>query len=189
MSRYPDDRYDDRRDDRFDEGRRDPRSLERAPAPVRVPGTLLIVTGSLLLIAVLLAFIQLPGQPAKMDEAIAQIDANQNMPADQKDMWKNIFTSGKEFFESPAAPASYALSGVFAVLIIVGGVKLMNLSGVAFPVTGSILAMIPCTSSCCCLIGLPAGIWALVVLSRPEVKAAIATNRSGGAAPDDQYMR
>ena len=35
----------------------------------------------------------------------------------------------------------------------------------------SILAMIPCLSPCC-LIGLPIGIWALVILMKPEVKAA-----------------
>ena len=82
------------------------------------------------------------------------------------------------------------MSAVFGVLILLGGVKLMNLSGTGLPITGSILAMIPCTSSCCCLIGLPAGIWALVVLSRPDVKAAIAANRSGRSMnPDDQYMR
>ncbi|HVS03200.1 MAG TPA: hypothetical protein VMT16_10565 [Thermoanaerobaculia bacterium] len=36
---------------------------------------------------------------------------------------------------------------------------------------GSILAMIPCISPCC-LIGLPIGIWSLIVLNKPEVKAA-----------------
>jgi hypothetical protein len=36
----------------------------------------------------------------------------------------------------------------------------------------SILAMIPCFTSCCCLVGLPIGIYALVVLNKPEVKSA-----------------
>jgi hypothetical protein len=190
MSNYPDDRFDDRRDDRFDDGRRDYRSLENARASTRIPATLLIITGALLLIAVVLAFIRLPGQPAEMDKAIADIEANKDIPADQKDMWKKIFTSAKEFFESPMAPVSYALSGVFGLLILVGGVKLMNLSGTGLPITASILAMIPCTSSCCCLIGLPAGIWALIVLNRPDVRAAIAANRSAPPPnPDDQYIR
>jgi hypothetical protein len=190
MSSYPDDRYDDRRDDRFDDGRRDHRSMENARSSVRIPAVLLIITGALLLIGVVLAFIQLPGQPAEMEKQIAEIEANKDIPADQKDMWKNILTSMKEFFESPMAPVSYALSAVFGVLILLGGVKLMNLSGTGLPITGSILAMIPCTSSCCCLIGLPAGIWALVVLSRPDVKAAIAANRTGRRMnPDDQYER
>jgi hypothetical protein len=37
--------------------------------------------------------------------------------------------------------------------------------------TASILAMIPCLSPCC-ILGLPFGIWALVVLNKPEVKSA-----------------
>jgi hypothetical protein len=190
MSRYPDDRFDDRRDDRYDDGRRDQWSMESARASVRIPATLLIVTGALLLVLVVLTFIQLPGQPAKMDEMIAEIDADQNMPADQKDFWKNLFKSAKESAENPAAPVVIGAFGVFALIIIVGGIKLMNLSGRGLPIAGSILAMIPCTSYCCCLLGLPAGIWALVVLSRPEVTAAIAAKRSGGMVnPDDQYMR
>ena len=77
-----------------------------------------------------------------------------------------------------------AILDVFlAVIILVGGIQLRNLSGVALPVTSSILAMIPFFSGCCCLLGLPAGIWALVVLSRPEVKTVIAWRRSGGYPP------
>jgi hypothetical protein len=37
---------------------------------------------------------------------------------------------------------------------------------------GAIAAMIPLTTSICCVAGLPLGIWALVVLNKPEVKAA-----------------
>jgi hypothetical protein len=33
----------------------------------------------------------------------------------------------------------------------------------------SVVAMLPC--QCCCLFGLPFGIWALVVLNKPEVKS------------------
>jgi hypothetical protein len=35
-----------------------------------------------------------------------------------------------------------------------------------------ILNMIPCCNSCCCLIGLPIGIWGITVLKKPEVKSA-----------------
>jgi len=37
-------------------------------------------------------------------------------------------------------------------------------------VIGSVVAMLPCSS--CCLLGIPLGIWSLVVLTRPEVKEA-----------------
>jgi hypothetical protein len=36
---------------------------------------------------------------------------------------------------------------------------------------GSILAMIPCISPCC-IMGLPIGIWAVIVLMKPEIKSA-----------------
>jgi hypothetical protein len=46
-----------------------------------------------------------------------------------------------------------------------------NLQSYGLAMTASIVAMIPCISPCC-ILGLPFGIWALVILNRPEVKAA-----------------
>ena len=187
MSGYPpDDRYDDRPDDR----RPDARGAEQARRAVTVPATLLIVTGVLAALVALLSLVQLRSMPAQMDQAIADIDADPNMPADQKDLFKKVFTALKEHAESDLAPVQYIVAALIGVVIVIGGVKLLKLSGPTFPIIGSILAMIPCTSGCCCLLGLPAGIWALVVLSRPEVKAAMAANRPGSRPdPDDQYMR
>ena len=42
--------------------------------------------------------------------------------------------------------------------------------------TGSIVAMLPC--SCCCVIGLPIGVWAVIVLLKPAVKLAFESNRA-----------
>jgi hypothetical protein len=64
-----------------------------------------------------------------------------------------------------------ALGALCGILMIVGGIKMMSLSGYGLSMTASILAMIPCTSPCC-LLGLPFGIWSVVVLSRADVKAA-----------------
>jgi len=55
-------------------------------------------------------------------------------------------------------------------LHILGGIKMRKLESYGLCMTASILAMIPCTSPCC-LIGLPIGIWAIVVLSKAEVKS------------------
>jgi hypothetical protein len=60
-----------------------------------------------------------------------------------------------------------AISG----LILFGALKMRKLESYGLALTVSILAMIPCISPCC-LIGLPIGIWALVVLMKPEVKGA-----------------
>lgn len=58
-----------------------------------------------------------------------------------------------------------------AVLILIGALKMKKLEGYGLAMTASIVAMIPCISPCC-LLGLPIGIWSLVVLSKPEVKSA-----------------
>jgi len=55
------------------------------------------------------------------------------------------------------------------VLIFYGALQMQKLRNYGLCMAASILAMIPCLSPCCC-IGLPIGIWALVVLSKAEVK-------------------
>ena len=57
------------------------------------------------------------------------------------------------------------------IVILIAAIKMKKLESHGFAMTASILAMIPFISPCCC-IGLPVGIWALVILSKPEVKAA-----------------
>lgn len=60
---------------------------------------------------------------------------------------------------------------VVSVVIIMGALRMKNLESYGFAMTSAIIAMIPCISPCC-LLGLPFGIWALVVLSDASVKAA-----------------
>lgn len=57
------------------------------------------------------------------------------------------------------------------VLIWVAAGKMQRLESSGLVMTASIVAMVPCISPCC-LIGLPIGIWALIVLNKPEVKEA-----------------
>ncbi|HWN94145.1 MAG TPA: DUF4339 domain-containing protein [Methylomirabilota bacterium] len=59
-----------------------------------------------------------------------------------------------------------ALAGLF----IFASTKMRKLESYGLVMTATILSMLPCTSSCCC-IGLPIGIWILIVLAKPEVKA------------------
>ena len=74
------------------------------------------------------------------------------------------------FFAGQIAWSFVLLLGLFAApVIIYGAVKMFNGSSYGWAKAASILAIIPFTS-CCFLIGAPIGIWALVVLSRPEVK-------------------
>lgn len=57
-----------------------------------------------------------------------------------------------------------------AGFVWMGASKMKELRGYGMAIAASIVAMIPC--SCGCLVGLPIGIWALIVLMKPEVKEA-----------------
>jgi hypothetical protein len=96
-----------------------------------------------------------------MNLAGASFWAGSQMP---KEAWANMF--------SGTIGAVSSIIGIFVSgLILFGGMKMQKLESYGLAMTVSIIAMIPCFSPCC-IIGLPVGIWALVVLSKPEVKSA-----------------
>ncbi|MBN2023056.1 MAG: zinc ribbon domain-containing protein [Pirellulales bacterium] len=72
----------------------------------------------------------------------------------------------------PVAMVGVGLVAIVAsMVVLIGGIRMKNLESYGLAMTASILAMIPCISPCC-LLGLPFGIWAIVVLSDSEVRAA-----------------
>jgi len=60
---------------------------------------------------------------------------------------------------------------LISAFILFAAVCMMRSRFHGVAVAGTIVAMVPCISPCCCL-GLPIGIWALIVLLEDEVKAA-----------------
>jgi hypothetical protein len=60
---------------------------------------------------------------------------------------------------------------VVSGVILMGAIKMKKLESYGLAMASTIIAMIPCFSPCC-LLGLPIGIWALVILLKPEVKSA-----------------
>jgi hypothetical protein len=73
------------------------------------------------------------------------------------------------------SPAMIAVDSIIklavASLIIVASLKLRKLESFPLVVTSAILAIVPCTSPCCC-VGIPIGIWVLVAIMKPEVKSS-----------------
>jgi hypothetical protein len=65
------------------------------------------------------------------------------------------------------------ISLIAAIVTILGAVKMRSLESRGLAITGALLAMIPCISPLgCCLVGEGIGLWALIVLSSADVKAA-----------------
>ena len=70
------------------------------------------------------------------------------------------------------ASLTVALALLFvAGLILIAGMQMSRLRSRELCLVASVLAMIPCTSPCC-PVGIAMGLWALLVLNRPEVRAA-----------------
>lgn len=61
---------------------------------------------------------------------------------------------------------------VLGGVTVFAGLQMRQLKKYSFVMAMLIINMIPCCNSCCCLIGLPVGIWGLTVLMKPEVKSA-----------------
>lgn len=60
----------------------------------------------------------------------------------------------------------------FALGVILGAFQMLRRRGYGLAVTASVLAMTLNPYTCCCMLGIPVGAWALTVLLRPEVRAA-----------------
>jgi GYF domain 2 len=75
------------------------------------------------------------------------------------------------FFQGTAGIISAVLGILSSILVLFGALKMKQLELYGLAMAVSIVAMIPCISPCC-LLGLPIGIWSLVILSKPEVKSA-----------------
>ena len=85
--------------------------------------------------------------------------------------------------------AMYGARGVMSILInfalggviLYGAMQMKELKNYNLALVASIAAMLPC--NCCCCINIAVGIWALVILMKPEVKAAFGQGSGGFPVP------
>jgi predicted Zn finger-like uncharacterized protein len=150
----------ERYEERFEEGprRRRPEregygdyDHEGAKAAVVGPAICLLITGILGILACLFQLVITLVDPDRFQKTYAQFG-----------------------LEAPPLGVMVAIPVVFSVLgllIMVAAIQMMRRRTYGLAMAGAILAMVN-ISNCCCVLGLPFGIWALVVLARPEVKAA-----------------
>lgn len=135
---------------------------------LRAPAIGLIVAGSLNgitgLIALLSGLFRLTG-----------IAGKETLPSDQAERMG--------FMVGTIVPYMIAfLSVVLAPVIIYGATQMMQGKKPGLAKIAAILAIFPATS-CCFLIGIPMGIWGLIVLAKPEVKAIFSGQAPGGTGP------
>lgn len=144
--------------------RRRRRRRTNATAAVAGPAIALMITGGLgIAVSVLDVILRLLGVGLMM----ANAGRPGRQPADPA--FQAGFQTGQAV--GNALGIVFDLVGIcWGVLLLLGALRMHTLQTYGFAMTACILAMVP--ANCCCILGLPFGIWGLVVLSRPEVKDA-----------------
>ena len=81
-----------------------------------------------------------------------------------------------------AGPFIGVLGLLCSLAVVLGGFHMVTRKSYPLALTGAIAASIPCLGPCCCL-AFPFGIWSLVLLLRPDVKASFASSGGAGLPP------
>ncbi|MCB1309604.1 MAG: hypothetical protein KDK30_15550 [Leptospiraceae bacterium] len=125
---------------------------------VRLPAVFLIVTAAFNLLTLIIFIVYGLGMGVLIN--IAPID--EQLPMDDSGPVSRLILI-----------ATYSVISVigliFALLTLRGGINMLGLKHYRSARLGSIVAILP---SFCCLLGVPAGIWALVVLNDDAVRTA-----------------
>ncbi len=86
-----------------------------------------------------------------------------------------------EFLPGAARAVVVAITVGYAVLVVLGGWNLMQLRSRRLALWGSVLALFPFSAGS--VVGVPMGIWALIVMRNEQVKAAFGQKRIEVAVP------
>jgi hypothetical protein len=130
---------------------------------VKIPAVCLIVSAGLNVLLAVWGIVKVLFFPDNADQILAQ------MPVIDDPQAKKLIASMVHWMTGPAAVASDALALVLSLVVLAGAIRMLALRNYEFAFVAAVLAMIPCLTPCC-LLGLPFGIWALVVLRKPGVK-------------------
>ncbi len=172
----------------------DPRDLAMARLAVAAPAGFLIANGLLGLVVLGLLSVPLVFDPDVMVETFKNAAARQPPGPERQDLEQKIaefeaeLNANRDAFVRQNAILLVAGAGL-NLLAIVGGFGMQRFSRYGLSMAAAVASVIPLATGCC-VTGIPFGIWALVVLNRPDVKAAfIARKTAPPPDPDAAYMR
>ena len=178
----------DRDDDRWGDNRdveapMDPADFRRAQRRVSLPAKLL-VAGAVFMM--LLAGFEIAVAISGYDWQLKMLEylELQQPPGQPRDDFKKHVDELRNRDRTPEfiqAAVSSALGLTLDAMILFGGFKMHSLRGRTLATVGAVCAIIP-VNSCFC-IGIPFGIWALVVLFDPNVKAAFEARKRDAIEP------
>jgi hypothetical protein len=128
-------------------------------AKVQAPAIAMIVFASIAILMSIYSFVY------------ALVSKPIEMPAGTPDWQVQLAQGGI----GPMAAIVQAGFLVLNLVILFGGIQMLRLKTWGMALAASILSIVD-FGSCCCIAGIPLGIWALVILLMPDVKQAFETN-------------
>jgi len=142
---------------------------EAALEAVKNPAICLILTGILNIVLSLWGAVDSVFFPVNIDQQLAAVPQF-NDPQVQKILSDPQVSHFVHLLYSPAILLTNDLFTLtMSILVLVGALRMKALRSYEFAMIAALLALLPCVTSCC-LIGLPFGIWAIIILRRPTVK-------------------
>lgn len=130
-----------------------------------------VISSFLAFISAALAVLQIFGMNPIANNQQRQMEQMQGqMQGEEAEMLKNI-TNISNAVGGPIGAVTHTAVMIVGIFTVLAANKMKKFQGHTGAMVFSVLACIPCTSGCC-LLGLPIGIWAIVVLVNADVKAA-----------------
>jgi hypothetical protein len=161
-----------------------PAAIAIAQRRVCIPAIGLIVTGILTLVVAIVGAYGITTIPEIIQTRCDEIEKEPRLTEIKK---RDLIDSVKrmELTVTVVAIITDLFYASMAVIVIVGGIKLKNLTSAGWARSAAILGMIPLCVSYAWLLGLPFGIWTIRVLRRPDVQAGMAARLLGETGDDD----
>lgn len=135
---------------------------ERARRLLQGPSLALLLMGTVGLVITLSGFVARDWLIDALVRATSTLPAT--VPADQLGLWKTELSRNLGLRDYARGLAGVVINGV----MIAGALAMRRLENRNLALAAATFALIPC--QCCCCVSIPFGIWALLMLNRPEVK-------------------
>ena len=141
--------------------------MGEAKEKVKAPGILLMVSGIINALLGVIGGVSMPviffGMRGEIEKELAN---DPEMTPEIMDFVINMYGYGGIGFA--------VLSVLIGIVVVVGALRMLSLRSWGLAMFAAILSVIPCLQSCC-LLSLPVGIYAIVVLNDSGVRAAFKT--------------
>lgn len=139
-----------------------------AKAKLAVPAIGLIVIGVLSVLNAIVGSLMSGYYKGQIQQQIRQIEQTQGMEPAMKKQSQAFLRTYESYL-----PVFNGLAAVCGAVIGIGGFQMLTLSAKPVCFAAAILSIIPFTNCCCCL-GCVFGVWAIIVMNLPDVRAGFA---------------